>query len=112
MFPKVFSGESPADNIADDSTLTKVSVHRAGSTQLGKRDRLATDETPSVKKSKPDSPFKVGDHVCVHVSKLDKYHVPCRVVQVVNKVFRLYCCRGVLKRGFGGSELKALSSDG
>ena len=112
LFPKVSSGESRADDKSDDSTLPKVSEHLAGSTQLGKRDRLAADETPSVKKSKPNSPsFKVGDQVCVHAGKLDKHHIPCRVVQVVNNVCRLYCCKGVLKRGFCRSKLKALSSD-
>ena len=112
LFPKVSSGECRADDQGDDSTLTKVSEHHAGSTQLGKRHRLIMDETPSVKKSKPDFPsFKVGDHVCVHTSKLDKHHIPCHVVHVVNKVCRLYCCKGVLKRGFCSSELKALSSD-
>ena len=112
LFPKVSCDESHTDDKSDDSTLPKVNEHLAGSTQLGKRDRLAIDETPSVKKSKPDFPsFKVGDHVCVHNSKLDKHYIPCRVVQVVNNVCRLYCCKGVLKRGFCSSELKALSSD-
>ena len=112
LFPKVSSDESCADDESDDSTLPKDNEHLAGSTQLGKRDRLAIDETPSAKKSKPDSPsFKVGDHVCVHTGKLDKHHIPCRVVQVVNNVCRLYSCKEVLKRGFCSSELKALSSD-
>ena len=47
----------------------------------------------------------------MHIGKLDKHHIPCRVVQVVNNVCRLYCCKGVLKRGFCSNELKALSSD-
>ena len=69
LFPNVSSGESRADDKCDDSMLPKVNEHCAGSTQLGKRDRLATDETPSVKKSKPDFPsFKVGDHVCTPAS--------------------------------------------
>ena len=70
------------------------------------------DGVVTVKKSKPDFPsFKVGDHVCVHTGKLDKHHIPCRVVQVVNNVCRLYYCKGVLNRGFCSSELKPLSSD-
>ena len=78
-----------------------------GSTQLGKRERF--DETPSVKKSKRDSSsFKVGDHV---VDRLEKYHIPCRVVQVVNKGCKLYCCKGVLNMCYSISDLKALSSN-
>ena len=95
LFPKVSPGESQADKEGGEPMLTKISECPVGSTQLCKRERL--DETPSVKKSKRDfSSFKVGDHVCVHVGRLEKYHIPCHVVQVVNKGCKLYCCEGLL----------------
>ena len=107
LFPKVSPGESQADKEGSESMLTKISECPVGSTQLGKRERL--NETPSAKKSKHDfSSFKVGDHVCVHVSRLEKYHIPCCVVQVVNKGCKLYCCKGVLSMCYSNSDLKAL----
>ena len=83
-FP-VTPGESQADKEGGESMLTKISECPVGSTQLGKRERL--DETPPVKKSKCDS--KVGDHVCVHVGRLEKYHIPCRVVQCLQTLLEL-----------------------
>ena len=109
MFPKVSPGESQADKRGGELMLIKFSECPVGSTQLGKRERL--DETPSMKKSKRDSsPFKVGDHAYMHVGRLERYHIPCRVVQVVNKRCKLYCCKGVLNMCYSYSDLKALSS--
>ena len=41
---------------------------------------------------------------------MGKYHIPCRVVQVVGKVYRLYCGKGLLKRAYASSDLILLSS--
>ena len=88
--------------------VEKTSVHPA---ELGKRERLPSEKPPTVSKRKPKcSSFQVGDYVSVHSKSSEKYHIPCRVVQVVGKVCRLYCGKGVLNRGYTSSNLMPLSS--
>ena len=105
LFPKAYSIESQADG-SGKSKLSKLSKV-TGSTQLGKRKRTASDKPPPVRKSKPN--FKVGDYVGLHESKLDKSHVPCRVVQMFGEKCLLYCRKGVLRSGYAKSQLMALS---
>ena len=56
--------------------------------------------------------FEVGDYVCIHHNSLqvDKKHIPCRVVLVVDRKYRLFCDKGIFKRVFSSNELKSLSS--
>ena len=44
------------------------------------REKPTGDKPPPVRKSKPN--FEVGDYVALHESKLDKYHIPCCVMQI------------------------------
>lgn len=62
-----------------------------------------------MKKCKPN--FKVGDYVGLHESKLDKYHIPCHVVQMFGERCVLYCRKGVLSTGYAKSRLVALDSE-
>ena len=91
-----------------NSKLPKPSKVSTGP-QLGKRERHASDKPPPVRKSKPN--IKVGDYVGLHESKLDKYHIPCHVVQTFGDRCLLYCRKGVLRTGYAKSRLVALSGD-
>ena len=75
----------------------------------GKEKRPASDKPPPARKSKPN--FKVGDYVSLHKSKLDKYHIPCRVVRIFGEKCLLYCRKGVLNTDYSKSQLMAVSSD-
>ena len=108
LFPRASSIESQADGCGK-SKLPKRSKVSTGPTQLGKRERPASDKPPPVRKNKPN--FKVGDYVGLHESKLDEYHIPCRVVQMFGERCLLYCRKGVLRTGYAKSRLVALSSE-
>ena len=101
MHPKTVSPKMP-------SQMQKSKLPKAP-TQLGKRERPANDKPPPVRKSKPN--FKMGDYVGLHEIKLDKYHVPCRVVQMFGERCVLYCHKGVLSTVYARSKLIALTSD-
>ena len=47
----------------------------------------------------------------LHESKLDKYHIPCHVVQIFSERCVLYCRKGVLSTSYAQSKLIALTSD-
>ena len=110
LFPNPSSADTPADKKSDKST--EIGESDAGSSRLGKRNKPTSDQVSSPKRNKSDSPsFKVGDYVSLHVNKLTDQHIPCRVVQVVGKMYRLYCRLGVLRGTYVSSELRALRSD-
>ena len=97
----MFSGASGS---ANSGAVPEVS---SGSTRLGKHEGPSDVKPSMAKKSKSSSPhFKVGDYACVHVSKLDGQHIPCRGGR-----YRLYCRAGILKNTYVGSELKTPCSD-
>ena len=48
---------------------------------------------PPVRKRKLN--LKVGYYVSLHESKLETYHIPCRVVQMFGDKCVLYCRKGV-----------------
>ena len=82
-----------------------------GSNVLGKREIVSGEQLPSAKKQTSSTCYKVGDKVCVHTDRLDKHHVPCRVVLVVGKRYQLYCHKGVLNRSYVMQELSTCKSD-
>lgn len=47
----------------------------------------------------------------LHIDKLPDQHIPCHVVQVVGKLYRLCCRLGVLRGTYVSSELRTLYSD-
>ena len=102
LFPARPSDDSPADRVE------KSKLHLVG-TQLGKRQKSVSSKPPPVRKRKLN--LKVGDYVCLHESKLDNHHIPCRVVQMFGEKCVLYCRKGVLRSGYATSKLLALSSD-
>ena len=55
--------------------------------------------------------MEVGDHVCVHSKSMGKYHLPCRIVNVLGGRYQLYCTKGVLVTSFCATELSPLASD-
>ena len=110
LFPNPASDDTPADQKAGKST--EIGESDAGSTRLGKRSKPTSATVSSPKRNKSDSPsFKPGDYVSLHVNKLNGQHIPCCVVQVVGKMYRLYCRLGVLKGTYVSSELTSLSTD-
>ena len=68
--------------------------------KLGKREMPKRVCPPAKKTKSSTSSIKVGEYVCIYSDRLDKHHVPCRVVQVVGKKYQLYCHKGVLKRTY------------
>ena len=94
---------------ADRRGKSKLPMVDTEPTKLGKRKRPSSDKHPPVRKRKPD--IKVGDYVGLHESRLDKCHVPCRVVQMFGERCLLYCHKGVLRTGYAKSQLVALRSD-
>ncbi len=55
--------------------------------------------------------FQPGDYVCIHVSSVPKCHVPCRVVELFGKQYRLCCIAGVLSTCSGINDLTSLSGN-
>ena len=62
-------------------TVANVDKNSAQPFQLGKRERLPQKKPPTANKGKSQaSSVQVGDYVSVHMKRLGKYHIPCRVV--------------------------------
>ena len=93
-----------------DVTDTTKSIN-PGSSVIGKRENVSGDQPPPAKKQRSSTSCKVGDKVCVHTDRLDKQHVPCRVVLIVGKKYQLYCHKGVLKGSYVMQELSTCKSD-
>ena len=75
--------------------MTDVEKNSAQPSQLGKRERLPKKKPPTANKRKSEgSSFQVGDYVSVHIKSLEKYHIPCHVVQVVGKVCSFVAING------------------
>lgn len=43
-------------------------------------------------------------YVCVHSNRLDKQHIPCHVVHVTGKLYRVCCRKGIIKRTFSNGD--------
>ena len=110
----LFPSDPSADPIpppTDTAGGSDVIGTNPGSNVLGKRENVSGDQLPSAKKQRSSTSYKVGDKVCVHTDRLDKHHVPCRVVLVVGKKYQLYCHKGVLNRSYVMQELSTCKSD-
>ena len=68
LFPKASSADSGKPDSCVQSKLPKTSEVSTGSTQLGKRQKPASEKPPPAKRRRPV--FKVGDCVNLHDSKL------------------------------------------
>ena len=94
-FPRSVDSDKGDRCVKSKLPKTKVST---GSTQLGKRERPASEKPPPAKKMRPN--FKVGDCINLHDSKLGKCHLPCCIAQISGDRCLLCCCKGVLATGY------------
>ena len=58
----------------------------------------------------PPAEFQIGDYVALHSDSLGKYHLPCRITEIVGDCYRLYCTQGSLKCCYDKSGLTPLNS--
>lgn len=99
LFPKDPSADPippPTDTASESDVIDTTKSISQGSSVLGKRENVSGDQPPPAKKQRSSTSYKVGDKVCVHTDRLDKQHMPCRVVLIVGKKYQLYCHKGVL----------------
>ncbi len=67
-------------------------------------------EPPPSKKQRTATELQVGDYVCLHSSTPGKYHIPCRITEVVGDRYRLCCKQGLFGNCFDRSALTPVSS--
>ena len=86
------------------------SAHRAdcplnSRNRYGKRElfRRAIDQRETL---------QLGQYCAIHRSHMRKKHLVCRVVQVHDNRYRLYCPSGILSEGFSSSDLKTCPKKG
>ena len=109
LFPSAGDPIPPPTDTTGESNATKSDPC---TTVLGKRGKPKADQSPPAKKQRSStSSYKVGGYVCLHTDRLDKQHVPCRVVLAVGKKYQLFCHVGILKGSYFSQELQTLDSD-
>lgn len=72
---------------------------------------VKSEKRPSGKKDGDNVEFKPGDCVFVHSGKAVGSHIPCRVVQVVDKFYRLCSKKDVLDGRYTSQDLTVSSCD-
>ena len=95
-----------------DSVWGSVAKPKPNLSNSGKRKTQDVDEHPVTKKRRViTSSFEVGDHVCLHSTRLVSQHVPCRIVRKSRKGYQLYCRKGILNKTYSSEELTSLDDD-